>query len=347
MISGEVPRGERREDPDDDEQDATTGSRRVRHASRSSLRRRTAKPFMPTPSGGGAAGEAEEDVLERRPRTGDGDDAIPAAPTAAGARAPARSGRRRRRSAARASSRRRGHPGRRAGARRAASTASPWPGSGSIRYTAGRSGRGVGERALDDEPAVVEDRDPVADPLDVGQDVGREQDGRRAAEPGDERRGRPAALRVERADRLVEDEHGGRWTRARRSRAAGASRPSTSPTRRSAADGEVDPRERLGDGPIERRPVEAVRAGRAIARLPPGHPSVGPRVLLEIAECRRRRRRRRPTSMPATAPRRTGAGEAGEQPQGRRLAGAVGAEEPEHRAAGRRGQPVEGEHPAR
>ena len=44
----------------------------------------------------------------------------------------------------------------------------------------------LGQRALDDEPAVGQDPDPVADPLDVGQDVRREQHGDLAAQPGDQ-----------------------------------------------------------------------------------------------------------------------------------------------------------------
>ena len=63
----------------------------------------------------------------------------------------------------------------------------------------------LGELALDDEAPVIEDPDAVADPLDVGEDVGREQHGGRAAERGDEVEDVAPALRVEGADGLVED----------------------------------------------------------------------------------------------------------------------------------------------
>ena len=45
------------------------------------------------------------------------------------------------------------------------------------------------ERTFRDEPAVVDDPDPVADPLDVGQDVRREQDRGAGAQPLDQCRG--------------------------------------------------------------------------------------------------------------------------------------------------------------
>ena len=69
------------------------------------------------------------------------------------------------------------------------------------------------ERTLDDEPAAVEDADAVADPLDVGEDMAREQHRRLAAERGDELEHVAPALGVERAHGLIEDQDGGRWTR--------------------------------------------------------------------------------------------------------------------------------------
>ena len=62
------------------------------------------------------------------------------------------------------------------------------------------------ERAFRHEPPAVEDRDAVADPLDVGEDVGRDDDRRRAARLCDQLEEVAPALRVERADRLVEDQ---------------------------------------------------------------------------------------------------------------------------------------------
>ena len=195
----------------------------------------------------------------------------------------------------------------------------------------------VGELALDDEPAVIEDPDPVADPLDVGEDVGREQHGRLATERRDEVEDVPPALRVEGADRLVEDDDGRPMDeRARRSRAAGASRPSRSPRGgprptpgRSRSSASVD-------GPLERRAVEPVQPaqeraaarGRSSSRTRAG-PARGSRAGAARRAGPPRRRCRRRAARPAD-----GAGEPGEQPQRRRLAGAVGAEQPEHRPRG-------------
>ena len=53
---------------------------------------------------------------------------------------------------------------------------------------------------------MVEDGDPVADALDVREDVGGEQDRRIAPERGDQLEGSPTALWIERADGLVEDD---------------------------------------------------------------------------------------------------------------------------------------------
>ena len=53
---------------------------------------------------------------------------------------------------------------------------------------------------------MVEDADPVADALDVGEDVGGEQHGRLAAQVRDQAEDVAAALRIECADRLVEDD---------------------------------------------------------------------------------------------------------------------------------------------
>ena len=58
-----------------------------------------------------------------------------------------------------------------------------------------------------DEPAVVEDRDVVADALDVAEDVRREEDRGLPAERSDEREQVVPSLGVQRAHRLVEDQH--------------------------------------------------------------------------------------------------------------------------------------------
>ena len=75
--------------------------------------------------------------------------------------------------------------------------------------------RVLGERAEQDlgrcrldEPAVVEDRDVVADPLDVVEDVGRIEDRRLALQLAHQVEDVLAADRVERRDRLVEEDDG-------------------------------------------------------------------------------------------------------------------------------------------
>ncbi len=73
----------------------------------------------------------------------------------------------------------------------------------------GVAGEQVVERPLGDEAAVIEDADPVADALDVGEHVGGEDDRGALAQLGDQREQVAPALRVERADRLVEDEQVG------------------------------------------------------------------------------------------------------------------------------------------
>ena len=73
----------------------------------------------------------------------------------------------------------------------------------------------LGERAKQDlrrgrldEPAVVEDRDVVADPLDVVEDVGRVEDRRLALELAHQVEDVLAADRVEGRDGLVEEDDG-------------------------------------------------------------------------------------------------------------------------------------------
>ena len=60
-----------------------------------------------------------------------------------------------------------------------------------------------------DEPPVVEDRDVVADALDVVEDVGRVEDRGLALDPLHELEHLAPADGVERADRLVEEQHRG------------------------------------------------------------------------------------------------------------------------------------------
>ena len=124
---------------------------------------------------------------------------------------------------------------------------------------------------------MVEDRDPVADPLDVGEDVGREQDGGRAAEAGDEVEDVAPALRVEGAHRLVEDDDG--WPMDER---PGDPEPLAHPARvgAGAAVGRGDAG-RPGPGRRRRprssgRAVEPVQPAQHRELLAAGHPAVCP-----------------------------------------------------------------------
>ena len=200
---------------------ATSGSRSVRHCSSSSLRRSVARPAITTapravgrsrarrgrPAHGGptssrktssSVGRARSNDASRTPAsTTSGRIAPPAATGIVDADADETAGL--------------GHDvasptGRRGGVRRAPRRRLPGP----VRARGGRSAgrdraRRSLERTLGHEPAPVEDRDSVADPLDVRQDVGREHDGRLAAKAGDQLEEVTPALRIERADRLVEE----------------------------------------------------------------------------------------------------------------------------------------------
>ena len=117
---------------------------------------------------------------------------------------------------------------------------------------AGRTGQELVERPFGDESAVVQDADAIADPFDIGEHVGREDDRRALAELRDERQQVAPTLGVQRADRLVQDEQiGFRHERLGDARDAGASRPSS---RRSA-----DP---------PRRPARRARGSRRRDRAP-------------------------------------------------------------------------------
>ena len=110
----------------------------------------------------------------------------------------------------------------------------------------------------------------------------------------------------------------------------------------------VDAGERVVDRQLEPATVQAVEATEEPHLLPPGHPPVRPRVLLEVAEPASRVERLRGDFHAAenrASARRTG--EPGEQAQRGGLAGAVGAEQPEDRAfRHRHRERVERKHPA-
>ena len=152
---------------------------------------------------------------------------------------------------------------------------------------------------------MVQDPHPVADPLHIGEDMGREDDRGPLAPVGDQRQQVAAALRVERADRFVEHQQAGLAPRGpARSPGVGASRPNSRRSgagrRRRARPERASPRR--GSGPLARP---------APGACPPARPARGPSSSCSSADPgpgRRRRdarrgragprRRRRPSRCP-------------------------------------------------
>ncbi len=137
---------------------------------------------------------------------------------------------------------------------------------------------------LGHESAVVEDRDPVADPLDVREDVRAHEDGRDAPQLPDQLQHVAPALRVESAHGLVEEEDVG----ARQHRLAHAQALShAAGVAADAAARGLDKAHRLQDlvdPRAERLPGEPVGAAHERQQLAPGHPAVEPRILVEVAD---------------------------------------------------------------
>ena len=130
-------------------------------------------------------------------------------------------------------------------------------------------GHDLVERAGRDRAAVVEDDHPIADPLDLGQQV-RVEDDRRAAVAGraDDGPHVGPADRVERGCRLVEQDRGrGHRAARRRARAVAAS-----PSRSRSPDRRLDRADRPARAP--RRPLgrdPRARSGRAGHGAPAPH----------------------------------------------------------------------------
>ena len=156
---------------------------------------------------------------------------------------------------------------------------------------------------------AIEDRDAVADALDVGEDVGRDDDRRRAAEALDQREQVAPALRVERADRLVEDEQLGLVEHGLGDAEPLAHPAGVRPDPPFGGVAEAGPRERRRDPrPQAPTPDQAGQSADQLEQLAALHPAVEPRVLVEVADAaagrragRRGRRSRRPTPTPLLA----------------------------------------------
>ena len=187
----------------------------------------------------------------------------------------------------------------------------------------------LGGRGRADEPAAIEDRDVVADALDVVEDVGRVEDRDLAPELAHEVEDLAATDRVERADGLVEEQDGRRADRAPgRCPSRWRIPPEYVPVRRSAASARPTRARTAATMPRpSARSVGRIQRGDEAERLATGHPVVEARLLGEVADLaavagagpdRDAGDRRGPAGRP---------GQAGEDLDGGRLAGAVGAEE--------------------
>ena len=190
----------------------------------------------------------------------------------------------------------------------------------------------------------IEDRDPVGQPLDVGQVVARQQDRHALVpEPAEELAGRRSRLDVHAGGRLVEDRRARAGRPARgRARAAAARRPTGAGTA-SAATARGPTRLEQLVGVARRRvepAVEAERPRAAVIRgsIPPPPWSISP----TRARCRRPARAGSSAEDPDAA--RVGPPVALDDLDRRRLAGAVRAEQRERsrrvgpRTTGRRGR---------
>ena len=183
-----------------------------------------------------------------------------------------------------------------------------------------------------DEPAAVEDGDVIADALDVVEDVGGVEDGDLAPELAHEVEDLAAADRVERADGLVEQQDGRRTDQG-----LGDAEPlaHAAGVRVGAAVGgvgEADPGEDRGDPAVVRPALGRVERGDEAQGLATGHPVVEPRLLGEVADLATVAGAGLARGCPRRTRCRSSAREAGEQLDGGRLAGAVGAEEAVDRA---------------
>ena len=180
----------------------------------------------------------------------------------------------------------------------------------------------LGGRARGDDPAVDQDRDPVREPLDVGEVVAREED-RDAGRPqlGDDPAGRGAALRVHPGGRLVEQQDLGTPDERQREAeplplaagqapVAGVGRvPEPDEVqqlvgvarvrveRRVLAEGLARPRPHVDAAALEHQPdpgSQLAPAGRGVQPQHPGGPGVRPAVPLDDLDGRRLARAVRP-----------------------------------------------------
>ncbi len=185
----------------------------------------------------------------------------------------------------------------------------------------------LGEGAVGDDPALVEDRDPVGEVLGLVEVLRREQHRRALAR---ERLDGPPhlepRLRVEPRRRLVEEEHGRVADEAHRDVEAAAHAPGVGPRPLPARVGQREPREQVVGDPTGVR--EASQLGDEHEVLPPGEDLVDGGELPGQADGLADLRRRGGDVVAVDRGRSAvGPQQRGQDPHHRRLAGAVGAEQ--------------------
>ena len=139
-------------------------------------------------------------------------------------------------------------------------------------------------RRLGHEAAVVEDPDAITDSFDVVEDVRAHEDRARAAQAADQLQHVAPSSRVERADRLVEEEDG--WPREHRlpdpEALAHSARVGADPAVRRID--QADRLQYLFHARAQGRAVEPVQPAHECQQFAPGHPAVVARVLVERAD---------------------------------------------------------------
>ena len=197
----------------------------------------------------------------------------------------------------------------------------------------------LGGRRRADEPAAVEDGDVIAHALDVVEDVGGVEDRDLALELAHQVEDLAPTDRVERADWLVEQEHGRRADQGLADAEALAHPARVRAGSAVGRIGEADPGEDRVDPRLVGAAFGRIERGDEPQRLPTGHPVVEPRLLGEVADLAAVAG----AGLDRDAGDRRGAagglGQSGEELDGGRLPGAVGPEE----AVDRAGRDVEGE----
>ena len=160
----------------------------------------------------------------------------------------------------------------------------PGPSERDPKLVPGEAAEEVRRRRGSDEASTVEDRDVVADPLDVLEDVGRVEDRGVVLELLQQVERGLAADGIERADGLVQQEHG-RATDQRLGDPEPLAHPAgVGPGPPLGRIGQADEVEEAGDAGFDRVLDPWVERCRVAERLAPGHPVVETGLLSEEAD---------------------------------------------------------------